>query len=110
MPYVSITGLQLKSAIHAPRFWFYAIRAMNQAKAASGNIAVQARRINGVHHTVSVWESRQAMLAYLGQGAHLAAMKNFKAMATGKVLGFEADHAPSWQEVHSLWKTRGREV
>ncbi len=110
MIYVSITGLKLNKAYHTPRFWYHAVRSMIQAKAASGNISAEARTINGIHHTMTVWESKDAMRAYLVAGAHLKAMKSFKAMATGKVLGFEADRAPPWDEVHALWQAKGREV
>jgi hypothetical protein len=110
MAYISITGLRLNSMFHAPRFWWHAVRSMMQSQAAPGNISAETRTINGVHHTLTVWESKEAMRAYLVAGAHLKAMKSFKAIATGKVLGFEAEHAPHWDEVHGLWKTKGREV
>ena len=110
MAYVSITGLKLKSIIHAPEFWWHAISSMAQAKRAAGNLSTDARTINGVHHTVTLWENREAMLAYLRSGAHLKAMKSFKRVGTGKVLGYEADQAPAWGEVHDLWQTKGRNV
>jgi hypothetical protein len=110
MAYVSITGLALKSWVHVPRFWWHAIGSMVQAKAAPGNISAETRTINGVHHTVSVWQSRDAMRTYLLSGSHLKAMRVYKKIATGKVLGFEAPAAPDWDEVHELWKIKGREV
>ena len=110
MAYISITGLKLNNIFHAPRFWFHAVRSMAQAKAAPGNISADARSINGVHHTLTVWESRQAMRNYLAAGPHLQAMKSFKAIATGKVLGFEAEHAPQWHVARELLKAKGREV
>ena len=110
MAYVSITGLRVKSIFHAPLFWWHAVKSMAQAKSAQGNISVDASVINGVHHTLTVWQNRDAMRTYLTKGAHLAAMKNFRAIGSGKVLGFEADEAPPWSEVHELWKKQGREV
>ena len=110
MAYVSITGLRLNSIFHAPRFWWNAIRSMAQAKAALGLISVEARTINGVHHTLTVWESREAMRQFLITGAHLKAMQSFKSVAGGKVLGFEAEQAPPWDEIHELWATKGRDL
>jgi hypothetical protein len=110
MPYVSITGLQLKSVLNAPAFWWHAVRSMGQAQAAPGNISAEARTINGIHHTLTVWESEAAMRAYLVSGPHLAAMKAFRGMATGKTLGLEAETPPGWDEVHALWQDRGRQV
>jgi quinol monooxygenase YgiN len=110
MVYVSITGLRLKSPLHAFTFWFRAIASMRQALGAPGNLRAETRTINGVHHTLSVWESEAAMRAYLTTGAHLKAMKSFRSMATGKTIGFLSDQAPDWKDVHDIWLTRGRDA
>ena len=108
--YVSITGLQLKRVWHAPTFWRHAAASMAQAKAAQGCLSADARTINGVHHTLTVWTSREAMQRYLSDGAHLNAMKAFKSFATGKVYGFEGEEVPEWHMVHRLWHDNGRQV
>lgn len=108
MAYISITGLELRSLRHAPAFWWHAIRAMRQAHAAPGLISAEARRINRVHHTLTVWENEAAMRAYLAKGAHLAAMQAFGRIATGRTFGFLAETPPGWDEVHALWLSRGR--
>ena len=104
--YVSITGLELASIWQAPRFWWHAIRSMAQARRAAGNLSVDARRIDGVHHTLSVWTDEAAMRRYLVAGAHLQAMKSFHGMGTGKTYGFTAEQAPGWDEAHNLWLAR----
>jgi hypothetical protein len=108
--YVSITGLRLRHWAFAPRFWWHAIGAMMQARAAKGNLFAQARTINGMHHTVSVWQDRDAMLRYLRSGAHLRAMRVFPKIATGAVAGFYAPHAPAWADVPALLRDQGRGV
>jgi hypothetical protein len=110
MPYISITGLRLNSVLNAPAFWWHAVRSMGQAQAAPGNISAGARTINGIHHTLTVWQSETAMRAYLTSGPHLAAMRAFHGMATGKTLGFTADIPPDWDRVHDLWLEQGRTV
>ncbi len=110
MAYVSITGLRLNSIFDAPRFWWHAIRSMSQARSAPGLISVDARTINGVHHTLTVWKDREAMRKFMVSGAHLKAMQSFKSLAGGKVLGFEAETAPGWAEVHELWRAKGRDL
>ncbi|MCX7347302.1 MAG: hypothetical protein NTU78_16495 [Alphaproteobacteria bacterium] len=110
MVYVSITGLVLKSARHAPAFWWHALRSMAQARAAPGLIRANARVINGVHHTLTLWESENAMRAYLTTGAHRAAMKAFHGIATGRTIGYLVEIAPDWDEVHAIWQARGNEV
>ncbi|OQW54908.1 MAG: hypothetical protein A4S14_14755 [Proteobacteria bacterium SG_bin9] len=105
--YVSITGLRLKSVRQMPRFWWYAIRAMRQAKRAPGNILAETRTIDGVHHTLSVWENEAAMRRYLVSGAHREAMRVFPEIASGSTLGYEADTPPDWNQVHDIWLARG---
>ena len=108
--YISITGLKLNGPLSAPRFWWHALRSMTQAQRAPGNLSAEAKRIDGIHHTLTVWNDKAAMRAYLVAGAHMQAMKAFRSVATGAVLGYEADVVPEWSEVHEIWRTRGRQV
>jgi len=108
--YVSITGLQVRRVWHVPTFWTHAMRSMVQARGAQGNISADARTVNGVHHTLSVWADRAAMKAYLTVGAHLEAMRVFPDIATGKVVGYLTREVPNWSQVHSIWVERGRVV
>ena len=108
--YVSITGLQVRRVWHIPLFWVHAMRSMAQARAAAGNISADARTINGVHHTRSVWTDRDAMRAYLTAGAHLETMRLFPRIATGKVVGYLTQEVPDWAQVHAIWVARGRVV
>jgi len=106
--YVSITGLQLKAQRHQIRFWWHALRSMAQARKAKGIVAVDARFMNGVHHTRTVWIDEASMRSYLVAGAHLRAMKAFGSIAKGKTLGYYAEKVPGWDEVHSKWQMLGR--
>ncbi|WP_421363138.1 hypothetical protein [Agrobacterium rosae] len=83
---------------------------MAQARGAEGNIAADARLINGVHHTRTVWTDEGAMRRYLIAGAHLKAMKAFGSIATGKTLGFYSESVPDWDNVHETWQTSGKQV
>ncbi len=107
--YISITGLRLKRPWHALRFWRHAIPAMRQARQAPGNLQARAKTIAGVRHTLSVWESKAAMRAFLYAGAHKRAIKAFPIIATGQTFGFESDRVPDWDEVHRLWQEHGRD-
>ncbi|MFM9829322.1 MAG: hypothetical protein ACKVOB_11360 [Sphingomonas sp.] len=109
MPYVSVTGLKLKGQLHAPRFWWHAIRSMAQAQKADGNLRASARAINGINFTVTQWEDRAAMRRFMISGAHAQAMRAFPAIATGKTFGFESDMVPAWDEIYALWIERGND-
>lgn len=108
--YVSITGLRLRNILHYPVFAFHAVRSMRQAQQAPGNLSAEARTVNGIHHTLTVWRDEKTMRAYLVAGAHLAAMKAFRSIATGKTFGFIASEPPDWRDVPHIWETKGRSV
>lgn len=110
MVWVSITGLTVRSPRHVPVFWWHAIRSMMQARRAEGIVGVEARRVGGVQHTLSVWESEEAMRRFVTTGAHLAAMRAFHRVATGSTVGYAAEVAPRGDEVHAIWLERAAPV
>jgi hypothetical protein len=99
--------LELKSPWHIFEFYWLAISAMMQARAADGNISAEAKMINGVRHTLSVWESKAHMRQFVHSGAHLKAMQSFTKIATGKTFGYESNELPSWERVHLMWQNHG---
>jgi quinol monooxygenase YgiN len=107
--YVSITGLRIKKPWHFFSFLWHTRRSLRQARTTPGNLQATVRRINGVFHTLSAWESENAMRRFLYTGAHKDAIRAFPTVATGKTFGFTTDHVPSWSEVHALWRERARE-
>jgi hypothetical protein len=109
--YISITGIELKSAFHLPRFGDYATQSMQQAQAAAGNISASSNYVNGVHHTLSVWDDRKSMTRFKVSGAHAQAMKvepEFSLPGNTKVYGYESEHIPSWDEAIAIWVQHGR--
>ena len=101
--YVSITGLKLKNTISVFTFYRHAIPSLNQAKKAEGNISADVNKINGVYHTLSVWESEEKMREFLYTGAHLKAIQAFPTIGVGKTFGYTTKTVPSWDEIHTLW-------
>jgi predicted CoA-binding protein len=80
--------------------------AMAQARRARGCLFADARTIDGVHHTLSVWTGREAMLAYLCAGAHGRAMRLFPVIAEGRTMGFAATEAPDWPQAVAIWRAQ----
>jgi len=108
--YVSITGLRVRHPRHDTQFWEHAVASMLQAQSAPGNLRAEARTVDDVHHTLSVWVNREAMLAYLRSGPHLEALRLFREIVTGKVLGLLTETVPGWADVPRLWREKGRDV
>ncbi|MEL7542577.1 MAG: DUF3291 domain-containing protein [Pseudomonadota bacterium] len=102
--YVSITGLRLKRWWHVVPFWRYAGPCFLAASNAPGNLKVMAKTSEGVRHTVTVWESREAMQAFVFTGVHADAIAAFNTFATGKTWGYETDTIPTWEEALVHWR------
>ncbi len=83
---------------------------MSDALRAPGNVMAQTRTIDGVHHTLSAWEDRTAMLRYLRSARHAKAMRRLKGYATGRVHGYQADTLPSWSDALAEYSAHGRDV
>lgn len=107
--YVSITGLKPKGLWSAVLFWRFAIPSKMQADAAPGILFSEVKTINKIQHTLTAWESKEQMRAYIHSGIHLKAMKAFRKIAEGKTFGYESDRIPSWDEVHDLWLKNGKQ-
>ena len=108
--YVSITELVLHSALHWPRFALHASASMAQSRSAPGNRSAEACQIGAVHHTLSVWDNREAMGRYLRAGAHLRAMRAFSKIGHGKTYGFETETPPKWDDVPKLYEQHATPV
>ncbi len=110
MVYVSMTGFRPKGMPQLPAFWWRTARSLKQARCAPGKLLVVARMVSGVYHTMSVWSDFSSMRRFVETGAHLKAMKNFRALGTGKIFGYECDQTPDWNIVYQLWTHLGRDV
>lgn len=108
MAYVSITGLKVKSIWNWPRFAWHAVRSMTQARKAEGCLRAEAKAIQGVQHTLSVWVDRKSMMNFMMAGAHREAMRDFRKIAEGSTFGFETETVPDWPEARRLWLEKGR--
>ena len=106
--YVSITGLTLNKPWYIFNFIRRAVPSFNQSKAAKGNLMTSAKNIKGIRHTLTVWESKKAMQAYIYTGAHLKAIQIFKKFFKGRTYGYESSTVPSWDEVVQIYWEKGR--
>ena len=65
--------------------------------------------MHGYQCTVTAWENREVMLAFMRSGVHLKAMKAFLKIATGRTFGYEADEIPTWEEAYSMLMEKGKD-
>lgn len=106
--HISITGLKPKGILSYIKFWMLAIPTFRQAQTAAGNKHHSVKNIQGYQCTLTAWENKDAMLAFMRSGPHLKAMKAFHKIATGRTYGYESEAIPSWEEAYKLLEEKGR--
>ena len=66
---------------------------------------MEVHSVEGIKHTFTAWESKEAMEAFLHSGAHAKAMAAFHdAASEGKTIGFESDTLPSFEQALEIWR------
>ena len=106
--HISITGLKPKGILSYIKFWMLAIPTFRQAQTAAGNKHHSVKNVQGYQCTLTAWENKDAMLAFMRSGPHLKAMKSFHKIATGRTYGYESETIPSWEEAYKLLEEKGR--
>ena len=108
--YVSMTGFRPAGLLRFPAFFWRTWTSLSQARRASGNLDVKARVVEGTYHTMTVWTDEASMRSFVQSGAHRRAMRNFRALGSGKTLGYRCAGVPDWHTVYRLWCTEAKEV
>ena len=106
---ISITGLKPKSVFTIIPFWLKAIPSLSQAKNAKGNLHCEVKKIKGIQHTLTAWESEEALKNFVYSGIHLKAIQSFRKIATGSTYRYKSETMPSWDEARRMWEENYRE-
>mmetsp|Transcript_35755 Transcript_35755/g.58263 ORF Transcript_35755/g.58263 Transcript_35755/m.58263 type:complete len:118 (-) Transcript_35755:153-506(-) len=66
---------------------------------------------DGIHHTITAWESKEALRYFFSGEEHFTAMKDLKDFSSYvKVHGYFTDELPSPVEAIDEWRNEGRRV
>jgi hypothetical protein len=112
MSWVSLTRLRVRSVRFLPGLAWYALRSTLQARRTAGFLAgalLQDRRLT--FWTMTVWESGEAMRAFMTSGAHKGAMpKLLDWCDEAAVAHWEQEGAElvSWEEADRRMRATGR--
>ena len=107
--YVSVTGLKTNSLYASLKFWLLTIPAFRAAQKADGILLCENNSRNGYQHTLTVWETKTHMLAYVRSPKHMKAMRAFPSIASGRLLSYESDFIPTWDEALLKWEREARD-
>lgn len=109
---ISVTRLRIRHWRFLPGFFAYALRSALQARAAAGSLAVAlANDARKTYWTCTIWESEEAMRAFMLSGAHRAAMpKLLHWCDEASVVRWTqaAAELPPWSEIHRRMQDGGR--
>jgi hypothetical protein len=117
---ITITGMQLKNVLCYPKFYWYAVPALQAAQSASGNIHASTKsyqlpndsgQVKDTLMTLTVWDSRASTMKYvLKSPAHVACMKQMKNLGSySKTYHYESDTIPTWDEAKELWLNHSKQ-
>jgi len=107
--YVSVTGLKTKNLYASMKFWLLTIPAFRAAQKADGILLCENNSGKGYKHTLTVWETKAHMLAYVRSPKHMKAMRAFPSIASGRLLSYESDFIPTWDEALLKWEREARD-
>ncbi|MTI45366.1 DUF3291 domain-containing protein [Roseibium hamelinense] len=77
---------------------------MAQARSADGNLFADARSVDDVQHTLTVWNSETAMKRFLYRGAHRKAIRQADNIGAGNTCGYETAEIPDWETALAHWR------
>ncbi len=112
MYFVSLTRLRVRSWRYLPVFFIQVFRSAQQAKSAQGSLVVTVLRdAHNTFWTRTVWNSEQAMKAYMRSGVHRQVMRRLPQWCDEAAVAHwtqESPQPPSWQEAHQRLQQSGR--
>lgn len=112
MPVISITRLRVRSWRYLPGFLWYALRSAQQAKNASGNLAVQLLKDKSrAFWTATAWTDDAAMKSFMLAHPHRVAMRKLLEWCDEAALvHWPQDNSdlPSWGEACRRLQSEGR--
>jgi hypothetical protein len=112
MPFVSVTRLRVRSWRYLPQFVWQALKTGRQAERAGGFLGGRfLREAGNVFWTVTLWEDKEAMLAYRNAGAHRLVMPRLLEWCDEAAVAHwtqDGTDLPDWQEAHRRMTIEGR--
>ena len=102
-------GLKTLNLYASMKFWLLTIPAFRAAQKADGIILCENKSRVGYQHTLTVWETKAHMLAYVRSPKHMKAIRAFPSIAVGRLLSYESDVIPNWDEALLEWEREARE-
>jgi len=107
---VAVTELNIRTFWGFLRFIPHAVRSRAAAERAPGVVSVRVKSIGFYcQRTLTVWENRDAMLAFVRSEPHLSAMRLAPKIANESyTVTYEVSQPPNWPEALAHLRKHGR--
>jgi hypothetical protein len=101
--FISITYIKVSSIWKVPMFMQHVGRINRQIAGAEGVLAIRQKAGISRNYTITARESKEAMLRFRNNGAHLEAMRATRHISDEYgSYHYTADHLPGWKEAIAM--------
>lgn len=108
---ITVTSVRLRRLWHFFKLTYLAFNIVKQLKTQKGFVSMKNTGFGYWHYTLSIWESEADVKAFAKAGAHLAAMKASRSVASEiSTYTYKSDVVPSWKEAKQLLRQNGKAV
>ena len=105
---IAITGFRPKNLLKKFRFFSHAVPLFQLAKKSRGNIHAERFTHQSYYHTITAWESRDAMMGFVYSPAHQKAIDLYDVLGEGLTCHYESEEIPSSKDALDYWRANGR--
>lgn len=106
---VIVTSLKLRHWWGFFKLSLWGLKILRQTETQKGFIKMENTGFGRLHFTLSVWETEADAKNFARSGAHLAAMKESRNLATEiRIYTFRSGQIPDWKEAKRLVFERGK--
>ena len=105
---IAITGLKPKNLLKKFRFFSHAVPLFQLAKKSRGNIHAERFTHQSYYHTITAWESRDAMMGFVYSPAHQKAIDLYDVLGEGLTCHYESEEIPSSKDALDYWRANGQ--
>ena len=105
---IAITGFRPKNLLKKFRFFSHAVPLFQLAKKSRGNIHAERFTHQSYYHTITAWESRDAMMGFVYSPAHQKAIDLYDFLGEGLTCHYESEEIPSSKHALDYWRANGQ--
>ena len=105
---VAITGFKPKNLFKKFLFLSHAVPIFRLAQKSPGNVHAGRFTHQGYYHTLTAWESRDAMMGYVYSPDHKKAIDLYDVLGNGLTCNYGSEEVPSSKYVLGYWRINGQ--